>query len=53
MMQDFNRRLESFKTDKWPSSITQTPKQIAEAGFYFTGKYIKKKLRISDSMNYV
>ncbi|XP_061176039.1 uncharacterized protein LOC133184990 [Saccostrea echinata] len=37
-MQDFNRRLESFKTDQWPSSITQTPKQIAEAGFYFTGE---------------
>ncbi|XP_062615881.1 uncharacterized protein LOC134277573 [Saccostrea cucullata] len=37
-MQDFNRRLESFQTDKWPSSITQTPKQIAEAGFYFTGE---------------
>ncbi|XP_062611236.1 baculoviral IAP repeat-containing protein 7-A-like isoform X2 [Saccostrea cucullata] len=37
-MQDFNRRLESFQTEKWPSSITQTPKQIAEAGFYFTGE---------------
>ncbi|XP_048767248.2 uncharacterized protein LOC125674198 isoform X2 [Ostrea edulis] len=38
LMQDFNRRLESFKTDRWPLSIIQTPKQIAEAGFYFTGE---------------
>lgn len=35
-MQDLSKRLETFKN--WPTSNTQTPKQVAEAGFYFTGE---------------
>ena len=36
-MQDLAKRIESFQ-GQWPESNTQTPKQIAEAGFYYTGK---------------
>ena len=36
-MQDLAKRIESFQ-GQWPQSNTQTPKQIAEAGFYYTGK---------------
>lgn len=35
-MQDLSKRLETFTN--WPTSNTQTPKQVAEAGFYFTGE---------------
>ena len=29
-------RMSSFS--KWPSDITQTPEELAEAGFFYTGK---------------
>lgn len=40
-MQDLAKRIESFQ-GQWPESNTQTPKQIAEAGFYYTGKNNRK-----------
>lgn len=51
-MQDLAKRIESFQ-GQWPESNTQTPKQIAEAGFYYTGKELsfEKKQRLRNSIN--
>lgn len=35
-MQELSKRFETFTN--WPTTNTQTPKQVAEAGFYFTGE---------------
>ena len=35
--EDLRRRIESFS--EWPRNVTQTPRQLAEAGFFHTGDY--------------
>lgn len=41
-MQNLSKRFETFTN--WPTTNTQTPKQVAEAGFYFTGKMMQIEL---------
>lgn len=31
-------RLESFKDKSWPIGLTQSPEELANAGFYYLGK---------------
>lgn len=33
---NYYQRLHTFKL--WPPSITQTPEELADAGFYYTGR---------------
>ena len=34
----FSKRLDSFVRHHWPIGLTQTPRVLAEAGFFYTGK---------------
>lgn len=33
-------RLKSFKEKNWPIGLTQTPEQLANAGFYYSGIFV-------------
>ena len=41
------KRMDSFKERSWPPGIPQKPRKLADAGFYYTGIYIRL-LRKSD-----
>ena len=41
-------RFKSFKEKNWPKGLTQTPEQLANAGFYYLGIFI-----VISSVNFV
>ena len=36
--EDMANRVESFERKSWPQSVPQSPRKLAYAGFYYTGK---------------
>ena len=36
----YDSRLQSFVENNWPPSMPQKPEQLAEAGFYYLGKFL-------------
>ena len=39
--QDVATRMLTFEQRCWPPSLPQQPKHLAEAGFYYTGTFLK------------
>ena len=38
---DLATRMRTFEQRCWPPSLPQQPKHLAEAGFYYTGTFLK------------
>ena len=36
--EEMANRVESFERKSWPQSVPQSPRKLAYAGFYYTGK---------------